>query len=77
MEEAEELKQAAQEVVYHTHHSFLAEGGTDPVELYDRIKGAVAKFLYELTGRRPLVLPVIVPVAAEMLTPPASQEDIP
>ncbi len=62
MDQAQELVEATREVMLRTLEGFHEEGETDPEELYDRIKGSVAKFLYELTGRRPIVLPVIMPV---------------
>jgi ribonuclease J len=62
MDESEELIAEAKAVMLRTLEAFHEEGENDPEELYDRIKGTVAKFLFELTGRRPIVLPVIMPV---------------
>lgn len=62
VDESEQLLEDAREVILHTVEVFHQDGSTDPEELYDRVKGSLAKFLYELTGRRPLVLPAIMPV---------------
>jgi ribonuclease J len=68
MDESEELIQSAKEVMLRVMGTFHEEGGGTPEELYDRIKAGVAKHLYELTERRPMVLPVIVPVGEGELT---------
>jgi ribonuclease J len=68
MDQAEELIETVRGVMLRALESFHEAGGTDPEELYDRIKGSVAKFLYELTGRRPIVLPAIIPVGEEPQT---------
>jgi len=70
MDESQDLIEAAKEVILRVVEGFHEDGGGGPEELYDRIKGAVAKHLYELTGRRPMVLPVIVPVGES-----AAEED--
>jgi len=72
MDQAEELVEAARGVMLRALESFHEDGGSDPEELYDRIKGSVAKFLYELTGRRPIVLPAIIPVGEK--TPDEGEE---
>ncbi|MCE5240115.1 ribonuclease J [bacterium] len=72
MDQAQDLIEATREVMLRTLDSFHEDAGDDPEELYDRIKASVAKFLFELTGRRPIVLPVIMPVGEEA---PAEDED--
>lgn len=72
MDQAQDLIEATREVMLRTLESFHEDAGDDPEELYDRIKASVAKFLFELTGRRPIVLPVIMPVGEEA---PAEDED--
>lgn len=73
MDQAQDLIEATREVMLRTLESFHEDGGDDPEELYDRIKASVAKFLFELTGRRPIVLPVIMPVGEE--APPEDAGD--
>ena len=73
MDQAQDLIEATREVMLRTLESFHEDGGDDPEELYDRIKVSVAKFLFELTGRRPIVLPVIMPVGEE--APPEDAGD--
>lgn len=72
MDQAQDLIEATRDVMARTLESFHEDGGDDPEELYDRIKASVAKFLFELTGRRPIVLPVIMPVGEGA---PADDED--
>lgn len=65
MDESVELIDQVKERVLQAVAAFHEEGGGEPDALYDRVKSTVGKFLYELTERRPMVLPVIVPVGEE------------
>ncbi|MEN6305578.1 MAG: hypothetical protein ABFD96_22840, partial [Armatimonadia bacterium] len=65
MDESVELIDQAKERILQTVTAFHEEGGGEPDALYDRVKSAVSKLLYELTERRPMVLPVIMPVGEE------------
>lgn len=79
MDESEDLIAQAKQVILQVYERFREDDGDDPEELYDRIKGSVAKFLYELTERRPMVLPVIVPVGeprADADLPPTFTDEI-
>jgi ribonuclease J len=61
LEEHEELRQQAREVII----AALQEGGEHPADwltIHQKVREATAKFLYEETHRRPLVLPVAVEV---------------
>lgn len=65
MDESAELIEQAKQRVLDVVAAFHADGGGEPDELYDRVKSSVSKFLYELTERRPMVLPVLVPIGPE------------
>jgi ribonuclease J len=61
LEESDELREQAREVIIES----LQEGGEHPADwlvIHQKVREAVAKFLYEETHRRPLVLPVAVEV---------------
>jgi ribonuclease J len=62
MDESEELIQNAKEVVHTVAEAFRESGEGELDELYDKVKSAVGKFLWDLTERRPMVLPVLIPV---------------
>lgn len=62
MDESAELIEQAKEVMLTAVAGFQAEEGLELDVLYDRVKAAVSKFLWNLTERRPMVLPVLVPV---------------
>jgi ribonuclease J len=61
LEESDDLRQQARDVIIES----LKEGGEHPADwltIHQKVREAVAKFLYEETHRRPLVLPVAVEV---------------
>ncbi|MGE5532260.1 MAG: ribonuclease J [Bacteroidota bacterium] len=62
MDESEELIQNAKDVVHTVAEAFRDAGEGELDELYDKVKSAVGKFLWDLTERRPMVLPVLIPV---------------
>jgi ribonuclease J len=61
LEESDELREQAREIIIES----LKEGGDHPADwltIHQKVREAVAKFLYDETHRRPLVLPVAVEV---------------
>jgi ribonuclease J len=64
MDEAQELIGQTCAHVSELVADFAAAGERDLDELYALIRSSVGQLLYDLTERRPLVLPVIVPIAA-------------
>ena len=62
MDESEELIEQAKAVVLRVVEDFQLEEEAELDALYDRVKSAVGKFLWELTERRPMVLPVLIPI---------------
>lgn len=63
MDESEDLLTRVKERLVEIAEEFQeeeAEGG--PEELYSRVKSRINRLLFEITGRRPIVLPVIMPV---------------
>ena len=61
LDESDELRQQARQVVI----AALAEGGEHPTDwltIHQKVREAVAKFIYDEIHRRPLVLPVAVEV---------------
>lgn len=63
MDESEELLELVKEQLVTIVEEFVtdgAEGG--PEELYSRIKSQTSRRLFEITGRRPIVLPAIMPL---------------
>lgn len=73
MDESAELIERARQRVLEAVETFHDEGGGAPDELYDRVKSAVGKLLYEITERRPMVLPVIIPVGEAVGAEPVPQ----
>lgn len=61
LEESDELREQARQIIVDA----LKEGGEHPADwltIHQKVREAVAKFLYDETHRRPLVLPVAVEV---------------
>jgi ribonuclease J len=70
MDEAEEIIAELREEVRATYCSLAESGQIDPEHLYDRLRAAVGKRVSGLTGRRPMVLPVILPIGEAPQLPP-------
>lgn len=62
MSESEDLIAAIKVKVLDIVATITEEGRLDPELLYERLRSQVGKYLYSLTERRPMVVPVIVPV---------------
>jgi len=62
MSEADEIIDELKNVVLLAYEEMAEEGGVDPEELYDRLRSVVGRRINALTGRRPMVLPVILPI---------------
>ncbi len=55
-----------------TYDALAEDGPVDPEELYDKLRSAIGRRINQITGRRPMIVPVILPVG-EM--PPDGDED--
>jgi ribonuclease J len=73
MDEAQELIAGAQEHLTRVVEEFAASGSRDFEDLYATVRASVGKLLYGLTERRPLILPVIIPVG-EADEPPVAED---
>lgn len=62
MDESEELIEQVKEVILRAVEAFQFEEEAELDTLYDRVKSAVSKYLWDLTERRPMVLPVLMPI---------------
>jgi ribonuclease J len=62
MDEATELVARVQSHLTTLVSDYAADGGRDLEALYALVRSSVGRLLHELTERRPLMLPVIVPV---------------
>jgi ribonuclease J len=65
MNEAGDIVDELTDEVWNVYEGLAAAGRVDPEVLYDRLRSAVTKRVVQLTGRRPMVLPVIIPVGAD------------
>ena len=64
VQESEELLDEIKGEIARIVEEVHGAGTNDPEQLYDRLRKGVAAYIEDLTGRRPLILPVIVPVEA-------------
>jgi ribonuclease J len=62
MKDAQEIVDEANARALQAVLDVQAEGGRDLEVLKARVKAAVRKYLYEITERRPIVLPIVTPV---------------
>lgn len=62
MTEAQELIEDLREQVLLCHEDALDQGPLDPEKFYDTLRGAISRYIRVQTGRRPIVVPVILPV---------------
>jgi ribonuclease J len=74
MSESEEIVAELRDEARATYERLADEGPVDPERLYDRLRSAVGKRIGVLTGRRPMVLPVIIPVDLE--AQPAAEDEL-
>ncbi|NPV47411.1 MAG: ribonuclease J [Armatimonadetes bacterium] len=65
MDEATELVRQVQDHLVSLAREYAATGERDFEALYALVRSSVSRLLYDLTERRPMVLPVIVPVGEE------------
>jgi len=58
--------------VLNTYEALASEGPIDPELLYDKLRSSVGRRVAALTGRRPIIVPVIIPVGevAQSEAPP-------
>lgn len=75
MDEATELVQQVQDHLVSLVSEYAAGGERDFEALYSLVRSSVSRLLHDLTERRPLMLPVIIPVGEE--GPPAGAGDEP
>lgn len=62
MDESEELISEAKEHVLEIVQQLQDEGENDPEVLFSTLRTAMGRFLYRATERRPMILPVIIPI---------------
>ena len=65
MNEAEDIIEDLKAEVWATYSSLASDSPIDPAVLYDRLRSTVGKRVDALTGRRPMIVPVIIPVGEE------------
>jgi ribonuclease J len=65
MNEAGDIIEDLRQEVRRVYEKTLSEGAPDPELLYDRLRSAIAKRVNFLTGRRPMIVPVILPTGQE------------
>lgn len=65
MNESEDLIAELKETVLAIYDKQADEGPIDPERLYDRLRSGIGKRVDQLTGRRPMVVPVILPIGEE------------
>lgn len=76
MDEAQELLDETCAHLAGVVADFAESGQRDLEELYAQVRSATSKFLYNRTERRPLVLPVIVPLGDSGELPPSGALDV-
>lgn len=62
MSQAEDIIEHLKAEALATYEKLAQAGPVDPEALYDRLRSAVSKRIDTLTGRRPMVVPVLIPV---------------
>ena len=62
VQESEEMLGKIRNEIGRTAEDLCAQGINDPEQLYEQLRSRIGGYIERLTGRRPLVLPVIVPV---------------
>ncbi len=62
VQESAELLEKIRHEAKRTAEDLHARGVTDPENLYEQLRSRVGGYIERITGRRPLVLPVIIPV---------------
>lgn len=65
MSEAEDIIEDLKAEVMATYDRLAADGPVDPERLYERLRSAISKRVDQLTARRPMVVPVILPVGEQ------------
>ncbi len=65
IQESEDLLEQIKHEVGRTTEDVHTQGTDDPQVLYDQLRSRIGGYIERLTGRRPLILPVIVPVELE------------
>lgn len=65
MNEAEDIIEDLRQEVRRVYDKMWAEGPLDPERLYDRLRSAIGKRVNLLTGRRPMIVPVILATGEE------------
>ena len=62
MSEAQDIIEDLKDEVLATYERLADEGPVDPELLYEKLRSSVGKRIGVLTGRRPMVVPVIIPI---------------
>lgn len=62
MNESEDIIEDLKDEVAGIYEGLAAKGSIDPEMLYEKLRSGVGKRIRAMTGRRPMVLPVIIPV---------------
>jgi ribonuclease J len=74
MSESEDLIAAIKVKVLEVVAAVTEEGRLDPELLYERLRSQVGKYLFSLTERRPMIVPVIIPVGERAQEDEATEE---
>ncbi len=62
VQQSEEILEAIRQEAKRTAEDVSRRGAADPEELYNQLRSRIGGYIDRVTGRRPLVLPVIIPI---------------
>ena len=65
VQESEELLESVRNEARQTALDVHSRGISDPEKLYEQLRSRIGGYVQRITGRRPLILPVIIPVESD------------